>query len=83
MDTSGSTSLNQKGGWGGAMGFDKHREPKKCEKCGEPLGVYMQVGGVSERWYLTAAAMTSAVSNLCGKCYRESLEEKSKKMLKG
>ncbi len=51
------------------------RKPKECEKCGEPLEVYMQFGGVSARWHLSPAAMTSAVSNLCGDCYRKSLEK--------
>ena len=75
MDSSGS-SYSQEMGEGGEFKFMAGgREPKRCEKCGEPLEVYMQIGGVSARWYLTAAAMTSAVSYLCGECYRKSLEK--------
>ena len=50
------------------------REPKRCRLCGEPLEFYGKGQGVSEHWQLTGAAMNSADSSLCSKCYRESLK---------
>jgi len=51
-----------------------NREPKRCKNCGVALEYYgLGLGRVSAHWHLTPEAETSAVSYLCGKCYRESL----------
>ncbi len=49
------------------------REPRRC-KCGEALEFYGERNGIIG-WWMTMAAINSATSDLCSKCYRKSLEK--------